>query len=115
MSEEYPAIHHTEINRIQNGDEGGWEFVCHNCGYRARYTIDKHGSQKLEILFLGNSSARHTSGPLDRVPPGDPQVVERPEPPDDVGLRSGDLGVDETWLPEDLRDQVEAILRKFET
>jgi hypothetical protein len=113
MNDYYPENHHTEISRIKDGDEGGWEFVCHSCGYRARYTMDKYGNQKLEILHLGDSSARHTSGLPEQTPWFEPFGEASPEPLDDVGLSPESL-LGEPWLPDHVREQIEAILMKFE-
>ncbi len=127
------SVHQTEIHRIQNAREGGWEFVCHSCGYRARYTIDREGTQKLEILFVGDSSARHTTGmapenemdgqgygeiydpvcPLPEVGGYDPADSDQ-TPPDDVGMGQEGFLARDDWLPPRLQEQVEAILRKCE-
>jgi hypothetical protein len=114
MRNDHPSVHNTEINRIQNGDEGGWEFVCHSCGYRARYTMDRHGTQRLEILFVGDTSARHTSGQTQMPIDGLKNEVETSSPLDDAGLDASEVGLNELWLPKNVQEQVEAILRKFD-
>jgi hypothetical protein len=120
MRNDHSSVHSTEINRIQNGDEGGWEFVCHSCGYRARYTMDKHGTQRLEILFVGDTSARHTSEKVEEV--FGASTGEAPEewqaewqgPQDDDGLEADVPGWEDDWLPENIQEQVKAILKKFD-
>jgi hypothetical protein len=114
MNDDYPTVHNTEINRIQNGDEAGWEFICHSCGYRARYTIDIYGTQKLEILYVGDSTARHTTGQSEQTARSDGLDLHYDELLDDAGLDMDDTYLDDIWLPEDLREQVEAIMKKFD-
>jgi hypothetical protein len=129
MQSDHSSIHQTEINRIQNAEESGWEFVCHSCGYRARYTINQQGAQKLEIIVVGDSSARHSTGiPPESAmdPQGFPAVFDPVEanrtasssnlqtPPDDAGFEPEDDLTGDIWLPVDIQEQVEAILQKYE-
>ncbi len=129
MLSDHSSVHHTEINRIDNPEQGGWEFVCHSCGYRARYTVDSQGTQKLEILFVGDTSARHASGmaPANEVdmqstfPIYDPLEEEldtleysSQTPLDDLDLGQEHLLAGDDWLPLELQEQVEAILQKFD-
>ncbi len=115
LKTDHPSVHHTEIKKIQNGDEGGWEFICHSCGYRARYTIDRAGTQRLEILFVGDSHARHTSKSIveDRSERQEEREILYLQ--DDSGLPEEPLLEEEdNWLTPEIRAQVEAIMKDFD-
>jgi hypothetical protein len=111
MEIDHPCIHHTEINKIHNGEEEGWEFLCHNCGYRARFTVDRTGTQRLEIIFIGDPSARHISHEaLEET-----YVMQEDClcTPDDAGSSDIFYEDEEAWLTPELRAQVEKIIGNF--
>jgi hypothetical protein len=92
-----PHIHHTITQRTQAEGQDGWEFVCPICGYRARYrSQDNFGTQQFEILQVGDPQARHTSNhtPVRSVQPWHTEMTN----------------VDESWLTDDVRRQMEDLL-----
>ena len=116
MQSDHSSVHHTEISRIKNAEEVGWEFVCHSCGYCARYLVDRQGAQRLEIVCIGDPTARHTSGQISPST-GDWQDIPAPC----VGFEDPGRGIadqnmsDEldAWLPPHLQAKIEAILSKY--
>ena len=100
MSSNNPSIHHTITHKVQGAANEGWEFVCPICSYRARYiTQAGHGSQQLEILHIGDPQVRHTSNHASvRLVGGRP-------------LHIAENDGDEGWLTDELRKQMEDLLR----
>lgn len=57
-------VHYTEAHRYMGHDGHGWEYICSQCGYRARYLLPERGVEgRLLIVTPGNKSARHIDRP----------------------------------------------------
>lgn len=79
----------------------GWEFVCPQCGYRARYIV---GTQRLIILDPGDVEVRHTSESEAQTPP-----LTRPVETLDCQQEAIE---EEIELPEWMVEQIEEILER---
>ena len=112
MSATSLSLHSTSTTRIAGSRGDIWEFTCPLCSYRARYTQDSSpGAPGLEILSIGDQSARHLS-----TPDGTALIAEDAAdlPEEDVTAEENDFDGDQAWLPPNLRAQVEAILRRLD-
>jgi hypothetical protein len=100
-----PHVHYTRTKRVQAQNGSGWEFSCRQCSYRVRYIqLNEHDKRTLEIIDIGDPTARHTNNILKGFVASDLQ--DRVEQPDQI--------VDEdTWLTKELRQQIDIILGKF--
>lgn len=94
-------VHHTDTKVIQGKLGRGWEFECHECGYRARYIFTNgHDMGSFEILEMGDLEARHCNSALEN---DDEFVYDHAENQED-----------EPWLPAEIVEQIEAILARFD-
>jgi hypothetical protein len=98
-------VHYTITERIQGENGYGWEFTCKECSYRARYVhFPKHGKQTLEIIDIGDPTARHTNNAHKEI------LGEGSQAQDAV---PGFFEDEAAWLTPELRAQIEAVLGKF--
>jgi len=102
MSAHIP-IHETITYRLGSIEGGGWEFVCPECGYRARYT---QATQSMVILNPGDEKARHTSHQIQVLPRAKRKILV--VSPDVQEMNS------EATLPLELVKRIEAILAKHQ-
>lgn len=108
MSNQKIIIHQTNTNSITTTSLDGWEFSCHLCGYKARYLIES-GDQKLELLNIGDPRARHTSSPIDGTYDFDNSIIDHGQGRSDFGNFE-----DRVWLPPELEQQLDEILRHLD-
>lgn len=107
MSANYQSVHHTEIYELHEQPGGtviGWEFVCPQCSYQARYVAQ---TQRLEIINLGDPHARHTGN----------QLAAKPAPSREVRLMeisAEDEGMEYVPLPDHLEKQLMEILARVD-
>lgn len=99
-------VHYTITERIEREDGAGWEFTCRECSYRARYIhFPEHGKQTLEIIDIGDPTARHTNNAHKEYLAGNSESQ---------GSVPGIFDDEASWLTPELRQQIEAILGKFQ-
>jgi hypothetical protein len=100
-----PHVHYTLTKRIDSHNGSGWEFSCEQCSYKVRYIqLPEHDRRTLEIIDIGDPSARHTNNVLK-------EFVAR-------DLQGGcddqvQIVDEEVWLTYELREQIDIILGKF--
>jgi hypothetical protein len=99
-------VHFTKTEKIEREDGAGWEFTCDECSYRARYIhFPEHGKQTLEIIDIGDPTARHTnSANQENLAESLPNQASVPTIIEDEA----------SWLTPELREQIDLILAKFE-
>lgn len=98
-------VHYTITERIQGEGGSGWEFTCKECSYRARYIhFADHGKQTLEIIDIGDPTARHTNNAHKEFRSNDTV---------DAGLVPNIIEDETSWLTPELRGQIESVLAKF--
>jgi hypothetical protein len=99
-------VHYTVTERIEGEKGSGWEFTCKECSYRARYIhFPDHGRQTLEIIDIGDPTARHTNSAH--------QVYL--DQSSQNGEYEHNIFEDESsWLTPEIREQIDAILAKFD-
>jgi hypothetical protein len=98
-------VHYTITERIERENGSGWEFTCQQCSYRARYIhFPEHGKQTLEIIDIGDPTARHTNNAHREF------IGEDLQGQDNL---PGILEDEDSWLTPELREQIDAILGKL--
>jgi hypothetical protein len=99
-------VHYTITERIEGEKGSGWEFTCNECSYRARYIhFPEHGRQTLEIIDIGDPNARHTNNAHQELIGNEIRAQD--------GVPS--YFIDEsTWLTPELRQQIYAVLAKYD-
>ena len=101
MYEEKIPLHKTETIPIEAQAGNEWELICNECSFRARFSQDlKQGANRLEILDLGDSQARHA---------GNQGSAATINPDPYPAGRRGDH--EETWLTPELRQRLSEILQ----
>ena len=96
MSNPSFPVHHTIIRQLTGTDGEGWEFHCADCGFLTRYYLPGcTPDAQLEIISLGDASARHLSEVLSL---GD----------------SRDEFVEEEWLTPEIRQTIQRIVQKLD-
>ncbi|MGE5220972.1 MAG: hypothetical protein ACM3PY_00950 [Omnitrophica WOR_2 bacterium] len=118
MSKEDLGMHNT-ITTLVLGDEGiGWEFTCENCGYHARYIVNNHQTpHQLEILDPGNPNVQHKSD-LPMMNDDEANTLDAvnaaPVSSGDTALTHEEVLDDEKWLTPEIREKLEAIVKKLD-
>ncbi len=118
MSKEDLNMHNT-ITTLVLGEEGiGWEFTCENCGYHARYIVNNHpGPYNLEILDPGDPNVRHKSDLPMMNASEESAIAEDASAPvssGDTALKPEEILDDESWLTPEIREKLEAIVKKLD-
>lgn len=118
MSKEDLNMHNT-ITTLVLGEEGiGWEFTCENCDYHARYIVNNHqGPYHLEILDPGDPNVRHKSDlPMMNSSEEDAlgAVNRTPMAQGDTALSPEEVLDDEAWITPEIREKLEAIVKKLD-
>jgi hypothetical protein len=114
MSNNNFSTHLTATHRVSKRGISGWEFVCPECGYHARYwERTQPGLQNLEILNTGDPDARHTSSsPL--VSSCEWEIDPLMEGIEDFPEDPVVAAEEESWLTPELRMQLENIVKAFD-
>lgn len=112
MSTNYVFVHQVIARRLP-GSQGGWEFICGRCSYRAVvFTDPATGVETFQLTDPGSPQASH---PNPGQPPPVTQYLMRVEkiqnPPEPAAPRIALPGSD--WLPPHLVRQIETILRRL--
>jgi len=102
VNKEMIPLHQTETIPTDAQAGNGWELVCCECSFRARYIQNlKHGQYRFEILTPGDPQARHTGN--------QGSALINPEQTSDPSRRRSDD--EETWLTPELRQKLSEILQ----
>lgn len=91
------TIHHTTVQQIDGAAGEGWEFHCNECNFRMRYyLLECSPETQLEVVSLGDANARHLSAAANLLS-GRGEFIE-----------------EEDWLTPEIRQTIEAILKKLD-
>lgn len=91
------TIHHTTVQQILGAAGEGWEFHCDECNFLMRYYLPECSqAAQLEVISMGDVNARHLSAAASLMS-GRGESIE-----------------EEAWLTPEIRQTIEAILKKLD-
>ena len=106
--------HHLTTKKTEYSDGETWEFFCPHCGYHIRYTCTyTEGDRILEVMDRGDPLASHFSPNMTSILLNGRLPEARPDEEECCGVDPYSLNAEEEWLTPNLREQIDAIMRRF--